>query len=402
MPMVTPDAGNLDLPGAPRPGAVRVRPTVAIPRRAPLPVAAVVASIWAALLTYAPLLVLAIAVGTGTGVADAARFTAAGWLLAYGVPVPAGSATISLTPLLLTAFVVWRCARAGVHTSRAVAGRGLRRVAVAGAAVGVVQAGLATVVAVWVGASPGRAALNLGLLGGAAAGFGALRHSRAGRARLRRLPAAVRDAGRTGISAAALVLSLGAVVAGAALAIRGGDAASMLASYHAGLRGQAGLSLLCLVYAPNLMIWAASYLLGPGFAVGVGTVISPGLVAVGPIPTVPVFAGLPHSAVSGPGSLLLGVPLVAAMVAGALYAGRLTDSSWGGLLGGAALAGPVAGVLLGLAALASGGALGSQRLAVIGPDAGGVGLWGGVVVAVGAVLGAVAVRALTRPVRVDL
>jgi hypothetical protein len=400
MPMaITPDAGNLAVPRASRAGAVGTR------RRAPLAIAAVVATGWAALLTYAAMLLLALLVGTGSGVGADARFAAAAWLLAYGVPATVGSTAITLVPLLLSALVLWRCARAGVHTARAVAGRGLRRAAIAGAAVAVVNAGLGAVVAVWAGASPGRAAVNLGLLGGAAAALAALRHSRAGRARLRRLPMLVRDAARTGVSAAALVLAVGAAAAGAGLAIHGGDAASMLASYHAGLRGQAGLSLLCLVYAPNLAIWGTAYLLGPGFALGVGTVISPGLVAVGPIPTIPVFAGLPHGAVSGPGTLLLGIPVAASMAAGALYARRrisFGDGTWGGLLGGAALAGPVAGVLLGLAALASGGALGSERLAEIGPDAGSVGLWGAVVVAVGAVLGAVAVRALSRPVRVDV
>jgi hypothetical protein len=391
---ITPDAAGVSR--VPHLGAVGTR------RRAPLAVAAVVATGWAALLSYAPMLLLALLVGTGSGVAAAARFAATAWLLAYGVPAPVGSVTITLVPLLLSALVLWRCARAGVHTSRAAVGRGLRRAAIAAAAVAVVQAGLGAVVAVWVGASPGRAAVNLGLLGGAAAGLAALQHSRAGRARLRRLPVLTRDAARTGVTAAALVLAVGAAAAGTSLALRGGDAASMLTSYHAGLRGQAGLSLLCLLYAPNLAIWGTAYLLGPGFALGVGTVISPGLVAVGPIPTIPVFAGLPHGAVSGPGTLLLGVPLVASMAAGVLYARRRGGSTWGSVLGGAALAGPVAGILLGLAAFASGGALGNERLAVIGPNAGSVGLWGGVVVAVGAVVGAVAVRALSRPVRVDL
>jgi hypothetical protein len=347
------------------------------------------------------LFVLALLAGSGAGLAGAARFAAAGWLLAQGVPVPAGSATISLVPLLVTALALWRLARAGVHTGRAVAGRGLRRATIAATAVGLVQAGFGVVVAVFADASPGRAALTLGPLAAAAAGLGALSQSRAGRARLRRIPAVLRDGARTGLSAAALVLGVGAAAAGAALAIRGGDAASMLASYHAGIRGQAGITALCLAYAPNLAVWGSAYLLGPGFALGVGTVVSPGLVAVGPIPTIPVFAALPHSAVSGPGTLLLAVPLVAAMVAGGLHARRQHAAGWAGLLGGAVLAGPVAGVLLGLAALASTGGLGADRLTVIGPAGWSVGLWGAVVVAVGSVVGAVAVRAIRRPTRVE-
>ena len=40
---------------------------------------------------------------------------------------------------------------------------------------------------------------------------------------------------------------------------------------------------------------------------------------------------------------------------------------WPELLGAAALAGPIAGIMLGLLALISGGALGAGRLAQIGP-----------------------------------
>ena len=118
-----------------------------------------------------------------------------------------------------------------------------------------------------------------------------------------------------------------------------------------------------------------------------------------------MLAALPTGAVSGPGSVLLGIPLIAAMAAGVLLARRRPTVGWAGLLGGAALAGPVAGLLLGVLALASGGALGSDRLVDIGPSGWSVGLWGALVVAVGATIGALAARALHRgdpaPVRVD-
>jgi hypothetical protein len=64
------------------------------------------------------------------------------------------------------------------------------------------------------------------------------------------------------------------------------------------------------------------------------------------------------------------------------------------LLGAAALAGPVAGILLGLSAWASGGALGSGRLAVTGPVGWQVALVGAVVIALGGLIAAVATRVL--------
>src|SRR5438045_3440879 len=189
-----------------------------------------------------------------------------------------------------------------------------------------------------------------------------------------RVPLVVRHALRTGLMAALLVLAAGAATAGTAIAFSGSEASAMLAEYHTGVSGQAGLTLLCLVYAPDLAVWAAAYLVGPGFTVGAGTIVSAGRVTLGGLPAVPALAGLPSRPAGGWGALLLGVPLAAGMAAGWLLARRrlrATDagSGWAELLGAAALAGPVAGLVLALAALAAGGSLGAGRLAAVGPAA---------------------------------
>jgi hypothetical protein len=94
--------------------------------------------------------------------------------------------------------------------------------------------------------------------------------------------------------------------------------------------------------------------------------------------------------------------VAAALVAGWLLARRalrdapadMLDSrdGWTRLLASSAVAGPVAGALLGLAGLASGGSLGNQHLAVIGPHAGMVALIATMVVAIGAALAASATK----------
>ena len=103
----------------------------------------------------------------------------------------------------------------------------------------------------------------------------------------------------------------------------------------------------------------------------------------------PVLAALPDQAVSGVAPLLLGLPMAGGMAAGWLLVrrrsretatglgrGAARDSTepdrpkvpgWGPLMAAALLAGPVAGVLLGAVSWASGGPLGSGRLAVAGP-----------------------------------
>ncbi len=293
-------------------------------------------------------------------------------------------------------WIAWRLVRAGVHAVRATGahrGRSVWPAVRAGVAVALVYGLIGAVVAEVaatgdVTVSPWRAAASCGLFAAIAATIGALGYGRAGRRLVRRLPRTMTDSVRTGLAAVAFLIAAGAAAGGLALALAGGAASEMLVSFRAGVAGQAGITVLCLVFLPNLAIWGAAYLLGPGFAAGAGTVVSPGDVLLGPVPAVPVLAGLPSGPLSGIGPALLGVPLIAGFAAGILLARRspLSERGWGGLLGAAALAGPVAGVVLQLAATASGGALGSGRLSQLGPVDWRVGLFATGVIAVGTVV----------------
>ena len=174
----------------------------------------------------------------------------------------------------------------------------------------------------------------------------------------------------------------------------------MLGAYRTGVAGQAGIILVCLAYAPNAAVWAAAYLLGPGFAVGVDTTVRTTEVTVGGLPAVPLVSGIPHGPVGGLGAALLAVPVVAGMLAGWLLTRRLLrrgEREWGAALGAAALAGPVAGSCSARPRWSRPGrsaAGGSPRWV----------RWPGrsppsptVVVALGAVVGAAATRALAGP-----
>jgi hypothetical protein len=252
--------------------------------------------------------------------------------------------------------------------------------------------------------SPWRAAQVLGLFALMAASAGAVGHSRAGQTLFARAPAVVRDGLRTGAIAAALILAAGALAAGIALAVRGGDATAMFASYRTGVLGQAGVTVVCLAYAPNLTVWGAAYLLGPGFAVGVDTIVRPGEVLLGPLPALPPLAGLPTAPVAEFAPALLAAPVAAAMAAGWLLARRPLPATpqpvavpWARLAGTAGIAGPVAAVAVQIAVVASAGGLGSGRLALLGPTGGTAALVAAVVVCAGVFLGASAARAV--PVR---
>jgi hypothetical protein len=375
-----------ELAGTPGPAADR--------RRAPVLLVATVTATWAALLTYVPVVAV---VGLLTGRLDLPGGTGA-WLLSHGVPL----GRFGLVPLALSVLAAWRVGRAGVHTARAIGARRPAPAVLAAAAVAVVYGLLGVPAAMLTRGlvAPARAGLTLAGFGLAFAGLGALSASGLLRRAVRRLPPVVRDALRTGTVAGLLVLGAGAGVAGVALAVSGGEASAILASYHTGVLGQAGLTTLCLAYAPNLATWSAAYLVGPGFAVGAGTTVSAASVKLGALPAVPVLAALPDRAVAGLAPLLLGLPLAGGMAAGWLLVRRRSRSDagvpgWAPLLAAAALSGPVAGALLGAAGWASGGPVGSGRLAVTGPVGWQVAAVAAVVVALGALIATAGARVLT-------
>ncbi|MER7458184.1 DUF6350 family protein [Micromonospora sp. NPDC126480] len=424
MSFVTPDqpsrpaAAGARPPGRPGPARRVPAPRAGEPvrRRPPLAVAAGVAAVGAAITSWLPvalvLWLFQLSEGTAT-VAGAIRAGLAGWLLGHGVPLATDAGPLGLVPLALTLLVVWRLARAGVHATRAIGARDSRsprRALVAAGAVGVAYAILGVLAALLVAAggpdvSVVRAGLTLAVVGALAALVGAARTTGVTDVLAERAPLPVREGIRAGLVAGLLLLAAGAGAAGLAVATRGGDAADLIGAYRTGVAGQAGITLVSLAYAPNVAVWSASYLLGPGFAVGTDTAVRTSEVSVGALPAVPLVAGLPGGPVDGLGAVLLGVPVLVAMVAGWLLARRVlrlaTDDKapvrWAPLLRPAVLAGPVAGLLLGVVAAASGGPLGGGRLAEVGPVPWQVAAVATAVTAVGVLIGATAARMLSRP-----
>lgn len=398
--------------GRVRPSRRPARPDA--PRnRAPLVVAAVVAIGWAAFLSYLPVaavLGLTQLAEPDGRVGAALRAGLAGWLLGHGVPLHTSAGPLGLFPLTLSLLAAWRLIRAGVHISRAIGAKhsgSLRQSLIVAATVGIGYGLLGGIAAILVSLDgvvrvpPIRAGVTLAVFGSVAALIGALRTTRAVDLLLDQIPPLLRDGLRVGATAAVLLLAAGAAAAGLAVAIGGGEASDMIGAYRTGVAGQAGLTLISLGYAPNAVVWAAAYLLGPGFSFGVGTAVRTSEVSLGTLPAVPLLAGLPSGPMDGVGAGLLAVPVLIGMIAGSLLTRRLLATAsrrssigWGRPLIAAAIGGPVAGILLAAAAAVSGGPLGGGRLAQTGPDAGQTGVVTALVIAVGAMIGAAAICGL--------
>jgi hypothetical protein len=111
-----------------------------------------------------------------------------------------------------------------------------------------------------------------------------------------------------------------------------------------------------------------SFLAGPGFAVGAGSLVTPGASQLGLLPLVPVLGAVPPP---GPMPAPLGAVLVLPVLAGALAGWTLARRSTGSLVEAvcdALTAAAVAALGLTVLLAVSGGSAGPGALATVGPS----------------------------------
>ncbi|MET4136648.1 DUF6350 family protein [Pseudarthrobacter sp. PvP090] len=178
----------------------------------------------------------------------------------------------------------------------------------------------------------------------------------------------------------------------------------VIAVYEAldgGAMGGAVLTIAQLGFLPNLAVFALAWISGAGFALGVGSQAGALGTAVGPLPSIPVFAALPAGPLDFALAVLV-VPVLAGTLAGwwFLREGENHFDEWLSIkiharwftatvstLALGAMVGSVVGLLAaGLAWLARGSA-GIGRLTEIGPDPLRTALFLAAEVAVGVVIG---------------
>lgn len=224
-------------------------------------------------------------------------------------------------------------------------------------------------------------------------------------ARWRALPelpvAVVTAAVRAGAGAALGVVAVAGVLVALLIAADYATIVGLSQALGAGIDGGLAITAAELAVLPNAVLWVASWMLGPGFALGEGSTVSPTGTALGPVPGVPLLGILPPEGASL-GIVWLIVPLVLGF-AGANLAwprfARTADArvaAWWAPVVVAAAAGVCAGLVLGLLAWWSGGAIGPGRLAVAGPDPLAVGGIAALTVFLGAIAGAFTARAMPR------
>jgi hypothetical protein len=205
---------------------------------------------------------------------------------------------------------------------------------------------------------------------------------------------------RAGTAAVAIVLTVSAVLVAGLFLTHYAKVITLYEEVHAGVLGGIALTVGQLAFLPDLVIWAASWLVGPGFAIGTGSAVTPFGTSLGPLPAVPVLGALPSAHELGWGFLGLLVPVLAAFFVAVVVRRRLVtqldDSNrlpW--LLLAGLIAGVAGGVLLGLLAWASAGSAGPGRLADVGPSPWLVGAVAALEIGVASMIGLLAGRSTT-------
>jgi hypothetical protein len=193
------------------------------------------------------------------------------------------------------------------------------------------------------------------------------------------------------------LLAASAIVAALALVTHLSAAAELAKPARAGAVGGVGLLVLQAALAPNVIVWTSSYLLGPGFAIGAGTLVSPTSAHLGDVPGLPMLAGLPSSAAPWPVYALFLIPVGAGWLGGVIMLRQLPrpPKIWVGALLGLAVGIALGGVMAGAAAV-SGGSVTRGRLATVGPSAWQTGLLAALEIGVTAALSAVALTWVAR------
>lgn len=313
------------------------------------------------------------------------RVGALGWLLGHGSGVVVQGTTVTVVPLGISALCAWAVWRVGHLVGDAVSGHGPdadgiadgeRDWTVVVASFGF-TAGYAVVALVTcrLAGTPETAPSALrvlvwSVLLTAVFGWSALA---TGSGRLpiwaAAVPAWLRAAMAGGLRILACLLVVSTLVLLGALLADLGAAVTVMSRLHTGAGDATVYTGLTLTLVPNAALHAASYLLGPGFLVGAGTLVSPTLVQLGPVPMFPLLAALPDDGPT-PGwtAYAVAIPPLVALV-GAIWAQRRTPTlRWeeGPLRGG--VGGVLAGILVGVLAGLSNGAVGPGRMRLVGPD----------------------------------
>ncbi|MEV5499683.1 DUF6350 family protein [Nonomuraea fuscirosea] len=189
------------------------------------------------------------------------------------------------------------------------------------------------------------------------------------RVMLRLLPERVRALTVGSAVATAVLLVAGLALVLVAVVLNFGQVKQLSDVLAPGFVGGVLLALVQLLYLLNAVIWAFSYIAGPGFAIGAETLVAPTGVQLGTVPSLPLLGALPESGpVPAWMMAVIALPFAAGAVAGVMVARIAPSPSYEAAPLWGFISGVSTGLVAGLLAALSGGPIGGGRLATVGPS----------------------------------
>ena len=307
----------------------------------------------------------------GTSWVSSVQVAAGLWLLGHGVPLIASGVSVSLIPLGLTillTFISYASARRTAQPAWSAFGAGVGAYVAVGAVVALI-AGLRT---------PGQFLLTvLGTAAVAAIGLGAgiLKHPQAPKIRdlfasqLDRVPPVLLVAIRGGVLAAAWLILLSVLLV--VVWIFMGRAPSLDVINALSLSWIDGiiLALAQALFLANLVVWGLSWIAGPGFSVGTGSIFAPTEVVTGPLPVMPILGALPDEQMVNSLTTFAPALVVVCGVLAAIYTRRRTGAlTWPWVAGVVATITATTGLIVAVLTAVSSGAIGPGRMTDVGAN----------------------------------
>ena len=337
--------------------------------------AGVLAAAWALVAGLAiaalPAMLIWIDEGAAAPVGDPVRIGVQIWLAGHWVDLQLDDADVRFAPLGLTVIVMlllYRAARWAGHTAGVATAR--RAIAVVLPMISLYAVGAAAV-SVWSSTAnvvihPTAAFVWAGCVATVAAGSGVMHEADLGYRLADRLPASWVSVLRAATVAVAGLLVVGSVLVAVSAVTNSGRIAAVAEALGPDQAGGLALVMAGAALVPNAVVWAASYALGPGFALGAGTSVAPGNVELGIVPALPALAAVPAEAPGPWGWLVLAGPIGVGLLTGVAVR-RFSESGRVGMVGQATTAAAAAAVAMAGLAVLSGGSVGVSRMSVIGP-----------------------------------
>lgn len=230
--------------------------------------------------------------------AQVIRASGISWLGSQFVPIQIGGIPFGLLPwgfVLLPSVVLWKSVHWALKSAQP---KSVREYWYTAGSVAAVYGLLGMLVSMFTSTNDlktnsFRALLNLFVIAGFIASVSVLTYAPSRTLLIDPLPPMVKDGIRPGLIVVSLLIFLGTLLSTFSIVLHFGEIKSVATLMTPSALDGFFMMLLGISYLPTAAVWAMSYLIGPGIALGNAASISPGLTNPGRLPAFPLLAALP-------------------------------------------------------------------------------------------------------------